>query len=960
MLAGEAGIGKTRLSQELIQHARRRGATVVSGAFTEDRLSPPFLAFVQALDPITRGRTAEQLELWLEGRGAVLTTLFPHMAHALGARFLPDDASQSERYVLFEALYTLLAALANESALVLVLEDLQWADRPSLVLLQHLARRLQQSGVLILGICRDEDRDLDDPLSRTLAHLARDRLSRTVRLAGLGEEDVAAMVAGIAGWQPPERFVRALHRQTEGNPLFVEEIVRHVFDRNVLDAGGNWPGDSDLAESELPTGVKEVISARLARLTPNGHILLRQGAIIGQEFELEVLQHVSGVEEDALLTALEEGLDLHVIREQQRSGRLTYDFTHALTRQVLLQELSLARRQRLHRQVGAAIEHLYGTNLETRLPELAYHFCRAAPGADLDKAVGYAKRAADRAMAQLAYEEGARLYRMALEVADLKDPPDSLEACDLLLALGEAQNAAGEVEEARATFLRGAELARRQSLPESLGRAALGFGAPYSVPGRVDQVQIQLLEEALAALPEEDTSLRARVLTRLAGAVYFEGSRHRSARLGNLAMDMARRLGDKAALAAALHAWHWNLAGAGARLEERLPVASEIVRLSEEVGAREILLLGYSRRITDFLEMGDMAAADADIAASVALARALRKPSHLWLTSLLLAMRTLMSGRLDDAQRLAQEALATGQTMQVPDAFPNFAMQNFLVLKERGTLQAIEAAVKNFAEQNSTMPTWRCALAFVYSEIDRREETRREFEYLAENNFSRLAQDATWAVSLTLLSEVCCFLGDRRCARRLYDLLLPYAERNVVIGAGIVFLGSASRSLGLLATSLGRCEEAEKHFQDALTMNTRTGAAPWTAWTQYGYARALLARHARGDRRLAFDLLSQARVIAEELGMPRLLGQIRQILDSRLPAPPARLSGLTMREIDILRQIAAGRSNREISEELALSVRTVERHIANVYSKINVHSRTQAVRYALDEGLAGSPAGETA
>jgi class 3 adenylate cyclase len=454
----------------------------------------------------------------------------------------------------------------------------------------------------------------------------------------------------------------------------------------------------------------------------------------------------------------------------------------------------------------------------------------------------------------------------------------------LLLALGEAERRAGESARAGDTFQRAAEAARRLGAPEAIARAALGFGHGFmpSAAGIIDEYLVGLLEEALGLLGPEDSVLRARVLGRLVRELTWSPDRERREAFGRAAVDMARRLGDPATLAYVLYARHFAL-WAPENLAERLEVASEIVRLAEATGDREMSLEGHDLRLIDLLEQGDIRAVDEELAAYSRLAEELRQPKYLWYETICRAMRAFLQGRFVLAEELAQEALARGHRVQAAEVASSVGSVIYLLRMEQGRLAEMEEAIRGFAARYPSMPAFRTPLAFLYCDLGREAEARQEFDDLARDDFAGLPTDQTWLLAVAHLSEVCARLGDAARARTLHRLLAPYAERN--IARMPICLGSAARHLGLLAATLGRFDEAGAHFENALRMNETMGALPWVAHTQHDFAAMLLARGAPGDRERAVRLLGLALDTAQGLGMRSL---VERVLALRL-----RLQGAT-------------------------------------------------------------------
>jgi tetratricopeptide (TPR) repeat protein len=410
------------------------------------------------------------------------------------------------------------------------------------------------------------------------------------------------------------------------------------------------------------------------------------------------------------------------------------------------------------------------------------------------------------------------------------------------------------------------------------------------VLGRVDEERRDLLEEALAELGEQDTPLRARLLARLALELYYGGDPARRLELSGRALTLARLTGDPHTLAVCLDARHYAL-WRPENVEERLEVAAELRRVAEETGDAELELEGAGWTVVDLLELGDVQGADIQIAAAGKLAEALQRPLWLWWTALFRCARAQLDGRFDEAERLAGEALAIGQRGQGENATNAFAQAMFNIRREQGRLGEVEAAVDHFVELYPALPAWRVASSMLQLELGRPAEARAQFELLARPGFDALPRDANWLIAVTLLSEVCAALGDGARAEELYELLCPYANRNVVVGRAATCNGSASRLLGMLAATMGERETAEGHFIEALAMHGRMGTRPWTVRTQVAYADLLLRRRSRGDLGRARDLLAAAGATAGELGMAAVGARVAELTAASAPRSAAPAAG---------------------------------------------------------------------
>ncbi|MDP9416408.1 MAG: AAA family ATPase [Actinomycetota bacterium] len=958
MVAGEPGVGKTRLIMELTTRARAEDWLVLVGRAYESDGMPPYLPWTEALRDYIRACPGMALRSQL-GEGAADVALIAREVRFrlpdLPAR--PPLSPEHDRYRLFESVSEFLLNVARSrmdgTGVLLVLDDLHWADQPTLLLLGHLAWRLAEVPLLVAGTYRTVELDRTHPLSAVLAELSREHLYERVLLRPFSPAEVAVLVQELTGAPAAPAVVEAIHRETEGNPFFVEEIVRQ------LRAEGRDLADprAILARRAVPEGVRQVLGRRLSRLNPVANQLLQVAAVLGDGFRFDVLAVASGVDSGPLVDALEETMAAGIIREQD--GR--YHFTHALIRQTINDELSAPRRARLHRRVGEAMEQLHGGNPEPHLAALAHHFCAGARVEDLPKAISYTRRAAEGAVALLAYEEAARFHHLALQALDLADAPDEGLRGELLLALGEARRKAGELGEAMEAFQRASEVTRASDDAEGLARAALGYEdalLPTGLPrSRAGDASTLLLKEALRVLPPGEGALRARVLAGLGRALYFAGAGGEAATLNDEAVATARRVGDIGALAYALNA-RCMAVWAHEDPAARLVTATELLRLAEEVGDRELALEGRRWRLQALLEMGDTVAVDAEIEAYAHVAAGLRQPQYLSHVALWRAMRALMQGRFAEVEALAGEMLTTGRRAERREADLTFAAQMLALHRDRGDLARLaelEPVIRANADRDPTSPIRRAHLAHLLAVLGRPAEARIELERLATDDFVDLPRDLVWLFTVAVLVEVCAYLGDASRAATLYEMMRPYEGRNVVGGIGVVCHGPVAHFLGLAAVTLGRWGEALAHFEAAALMARRMGAGPALARTLEGHVAALLVRREGEDVAHARDLLEQALAVYDGLAMAHAAARARARLTDPCPTDaasrPARPAGLTDREIEVLRLIAAGKSNREISEELALSVRTVERHVTNLYGKIAARGRADATAYVFTHGL---------
>jgi ATP/maltotriose-dependent transcriptional regulator MalT len=572
--------------------------------------------------------------------------------------------------------------------------------------------------------------------------------------------------------------------------------------------------------------------------------------------------------------------------------------------------------------------------------------------------VAYARRAGDHAVTLFGYEDAASHYEAALQLVDLQEPADELLRCELVLALATAQHAAGDAR-VRTTFLRAAELAKRLGATEHLARAVLGYGESREAVWVIDEATRSLLEDALAALSPDDSIIRTRLLVRLAlGLTVLEPAR--AAALGAEAEAMARRLDDPPALARSLHARRVEIFQGSDDFDEFLTISDEMTRLAEAAADLDLMWSALLWQNAAFWVLGDFATADAVQRRYEQLADESRRPSLRFWTPANRVPRAAMSGRFSEAERFLAEALTLANPTEMPYLEHWEALQRFAVNRDRTWPVDIEAVLQNgiTATPIDRLPSLQAMLALVYCVTGRVANARRLFEELVADEFARLHRRRQfrqhWYHAVGILAEVCTALGDADRAAGLYNLLYPASGRILVYGGLWHVADPASHYLGLLATTLGRWDDATRHFEDALVLGNRMEAPPFVARTQLAYATMLAHHDTPGNHAQARALTDAAIATANELGMARLSAEAA-VIRAKLPiaqaADGAQRFGLTERERDVLRLLVAGRSNPEIAATLFVSPATARTHVSNIFAKLGVHSRTEAVDYAHRHGL---------
>lgn len=881
LISGEPGVGKTRLVERVAADATARGFHVLWGRCWESGGAPAYWPWVQVLRAALRGRDPAELVRTAGRVVGHLGQLVPELAPALPARaWIPDlplDTPAQARVVLFDAVHTVLSVLAAERPVLVVLDDLHAADESSLLLLQYLARALQQGPMLVLATHRDWEMHRVPARRRLLGGLAR--TSQSVPLRGLGETDVARYMQAVdPGAALAPSLVAAVHRTTGGNPFFLQEVVRLLHEHG-LDAATMSARDA----VGVPLRVREMVRRRLESLSAGAGAMLPVAAVVGQEFDRVVLAAACGEPAERQLGLLDEAVGAGML---DHLGGHRYAFAHGIIREALREAIPPAERARLHARIGEVLEARGAAEAEAHLGELAYHFGEAARGGvDPGKAVHYARQAAQLAFRRLAFEDAVAHVQRALLALDLDPGADLALRAELLLSLGDAQRRAGEADAARDTFAHAATLARRLGAADALAQAALGFGGIGRERISADRDWIALLEEALVSLGDGDSALRARVLACLAMALYWSDGPERRDALSREAVAMARRLGDHATLAFTLNS-SLKAVWAPGGVEERLATAGEILALSAVSGDRSLELEARRWNVVSLLEQGDVPAADREIAAVGRLAEELRDPLYRWQSLVWRSMRAALEGRFASAEELAAAALAAGERVQSHNSTPVYLGQVFQLRWLQGRLGELCDMLRSVVDDGVAGTAYRCGLAHAAAQRGDDALARRELDFLAAGGFAALPHDSSRLSTLITLAEAIAAIGAADHAPVIYRELLPYAGLNAVVGPALGCFGAVARYLGMLAATAGHLADAERHFTDALVLNTRMGARPWIACTQGDLAAMLLGRGNPGDAERAADLRAAASATAEALDMPLLVSRLRALV-----TPPPAAAG---------------------------------------------------------------------
>jgi DNA-binding CsgD family transcriptional regulator len=945
LVAGEAGSGKSRLVRELAHELSREDAVVLYGA-CDAVVRTPYGPFVTALDHLVRTTDPETVRHDLGSAGGELVRLLPELPLAVGElpRAVSADAD-TERHRLHSAVTDLLTTTSARMPVLLVLEDVHWADAPTLLLVRHLVRAGASARMLLVATFRDAEAEMSQDLSESLVDVHRTEGVIRLRLGGLSGEEVAEFVRLASGVDAGAEVTAAIGSLTEGNAFLVTELWRELVESDAVEVGATSVRLArPMGELGTPETVREVVSLRLSRLAPPTNLVLEIGAVAGAEFELDTLRRAAGLDEGALLDAVDDSVRNGLVAETP-SLRLAYRFTHELVRRAVMDRLSAARRAEIHLWVATALEErTTGDESGARLSALAHHHAAAAPLGDRTRAIETNLLAARAAAEALAFDEATERLQTALELGI----DDARLRADATLELGHASHKAGRAGDALEAFTRTADLARALGDPELLARAAVGFEEACWRPGIYDAGSVELLEEAELALAREDSDLRARVLGGLARALDFRGESERAASVRDEAIAMSRRLGDRTGLAWTLAASYWSR---GVSTNEQINgMLVEALEIGDELGDVEIRTEALSWLVPSHVVLCDHDAARRTLASLLEAARRNSQPFHLHVAEHYASALALCDGDLAAAESAAMRSRDWSRLLTGRDASGVHGIQMFAIRREQGRLAELAPVVRLLAADGGR-DAWRPGLVALLAELGMHDEARRELRRLRADGLDALRR-SLWLVSLTFLVDAATAVGDEEMAALVYPELEPYAGGNVMIGHLVSCNGAFDRYLGMTAAVLGEWDRAEAHFESALVLNERLGARTWTAHTAYEYGRMLLGRGVVDDRDRAVMELGTALTLAGEIGMTSLEARVAA-LGATVEPPPRLPDGLSAREAEILTHVARGLSNRQIGQALHISEHTTANHVRSILRKTGCANRTEAAAYAHRRGLVG-------
>lgn len=917
---GEPGIGKTRLAQELCQAAADKAVLAVWGRADDSAGAPPYWPWRQIL----RGMStiADTAAIAEEHR---LTADLSPLAPDLFAETVDQptrSASIEDRFRQFDAVRELLRLVTRRRPLVIVFDDAHAADEGSLLLLHHLTRGLTDERLLLMVSQRTTEK-----AHRVLeSELLRQPITRQLDLGGLGAPAVGRQLASLVGHEVPDVDVAHVHSATGGNPFFVTEMGR------VLAQGG-----AAASTALLTTDVRAAIKARLDRLSPECFRLLQAASVVGREFDLTVVAAMLGLPVLDCLDLLDEAAAARLA--DPLSAASQHRFTHSILRDAIEASLATADRVLLHRKAAESLEEMHAGRVEPHLFDLARHWEIASVIGESARAADWIECAGHRAMRSHAYEDGARLFRRALDVggADL----DAAVRCRVLVALGAALYLASDLPGGLDACLQAAALGAEIGRPDLVAEAAL-VTEPTFEPA-IDNVVRQLCETAIASIGSDSPALRARVLARFAQVCDYLADPEPAEAASKESHDLAEQSGEPGALMAALHARQIVRSGPEG-LEERAVLAERVLILGRDAADLNEQLWGHLWRVDVAFERGDFGSAAWEIETVARLAQQVRGPLARWQLLRCQAMLAQAQARFDDARRLAEEAFSVVAPTGHPAAALIRGALHMAVAHHVGYDTESLAAI-GIPEPGCPLPQFpssnairALAPATALVEVGRLGEAATIYRSLGEVGDWRFSPHSALAVLANGIS-LAVALDVSNDVATLRELLSPHRGHHVISGAGpLGYFGPVELRLGVAAAHLDLLDDAVADLEHAAKACTANGAVAYKVEAQYELGGVLASRAGPGDLVRARSLAALSARQAADLGMVPLAAKASHLvaqLDERSSLQ------LTPREREVAELVGQGLTNREIAARLYLSERTAENHVQHILTKLDLANRSQ-------------------
>jgi DNA-binding CsgD family transcriptional regulator/tetratricopeptide (TPR) repeat protein len=952
LIAGEPGIGKTRCAQALADVAEDQGALVLWGRCREGAGAPPYWPWVQILRAYIQASSLDEVRLNMGTAAKDIAALVPELLDApqpLEGNFHALEEASIARFRTFDAISQFLQQAAQQVPITLILEDLHWSDTPSLSLLEFLSEQAQRGRLLIVATFRDSDPSRRTPLLNSLGELGRNSEAQRIRLSGLSQSALREVAEGLCKRSLPEAAIEMIYQRTDGNPLFAIELIKVLIDE------GTSVGTIDSAiPARIPAGVHETISRRLSRLTDRCNELLFVASVHGRRFTASEVAASADADVQQVLAALEPAIQAGIIQWEAVSAECG-QFTHALIRETIYEQLPAFDRLRLHRRVGDALVSRSTQYSEHELARIAHHYYQSATLGNFDPAVTYALQAAERSLRVCAYEDALLHYDHVIELLERNSRLHDERLARAYILKGCALRQLGQVQQSIQVLLEAVNRIR------DMGSAGLLVDVLtfLSMSARHLERQhfIPLLDRTLTLLPEGDLVSRAKAL---ATKAFAQRSLHDQSAIPLLvdeALDVACRSGDSAARCACFQLTLMALRGNPATLERRLLLGDDYIAVARSSGSADLIADACHWQALNYFESGGLDELETLLDHYDSLSAA-RSGLHQYQAGAHRVTLALLRGSWAGIEQRIEELLSVGMKTRRDDAEGVYGAQMFALNRDLGRLHTLAPQIKEMIASGARR-MWEPGLMLICAEIGLLVEARAIFDRLIGHGSRGLSRDDMYVTTLVFCAQTCCALGNASAAALLYERLIPYSG-HVVNHPTAVCFGAADLYLAQLACTAKWPDRAPAHFEQALRLNRAMRAWPSLARTQLHFGAFLLAQNSESERHAGQQRLREAEQLARRLEMTGLVAEAEAALRSGNDDDDKKYpDGLTGREVEVLRLLALGRTNKDVSMVLAISLNTVATHIRSILNKTHCANRTEAAAYAIRHGLQPGPSEAT-
>jgi len=871
LISGEPGIGKTCCAEALADMAQDQGALVLWGRCHEEGGAPSYWPWVQILRAYIDASSLDEVRLNMGTAAQDLAALVPELLDSSQGTHETASAiadSAPARFRTFDAIRRFFHQATQQVPITLILDNLHWADTPSLSLLEFLSQELLSSRLLIVGTYREADASRKTPLHRTLGGLRRDSDVERVHLVRLSQIAIGEVAERLCDVSLSQSAIELIYQQTDGNPLFAIELIKVLIDESAGSEIAAMP-------AKIPAGIHETIGRRLIRLSDRCNELLCVAAVHGRQFTAREIAVTMDEDVQPVLTSLEPAIQAGIVQSNlDVSGG--FQFTHALIRETIYEDLPAADRMRLHSRAGDALVSVHSAHPELALTRIAHHYYQAASLGNADKAVVYALRAAESAARVYAYEDALLHYDRAIEaleggglIHDERLARAYVLKSSALFQLGQVQRSIDVLLEAvnRTRVLGSAEL-----LVDAL--MCLAYSSSYVA----QQHLLPLLDHALTLLPEVDSVARAKALATRAFAQRTLADTSRIQLLVDEALDMARRSCDATARCACYKLTVLALRGNPETLHRRLLLGEEYIAVARSTSSAHLLAEAHHWQALNYLESGQLDELETLLERYESLSTA-RFGLHQYQVAAYRTILALLRGEWADSESRIEALLELGTKTRSDDAHGVYGAQMFALNRDLGRVHALAPQIKEIAA-SATKRIWEPGLMLICAEVGLLTQASEILHRLVERNCCAIRRDDMYMTCLVFCAETCCVLADVDRAKPLYQQLRPYGRQTANHPTAVCF-GAADLYLAMLASTANWPDLAREHFDQALILNRAMRAWPSLARTLYRYGAFLVTRQVEAERRLGLQHLREAEQLARRLEMTRLVVDIGTLLYAR-------------------------------------------------------------------------------